>query len=59
MRAGVLRGGRLAVVDVADSQPEPGQLLVRILVCGICGTDLHFVAMRRPSCRSTTSYGPP
>lgn len=43
MRAGVFRNGQLAVVDVTDPRPEPGQLLVRTLACGICGTDLHFV----------------
>jgi threonine dehydrogenase-like Zn-dependent dehydrogenase len=43
MRAGVFHNGQLAVVDVADPQPEPGQLLVRTLACGICGTDLHFL----------------
>jgi threonine dehydrogenase-like Zn-dependent dehydrogenase len=43
MRAAVFRDGHLAVVDVADPQPESGQLLVRTLACGICGTDLHFM----------------
>lgn len=42
MRACVLRDGQLAVTEVADPHPEPGQLLVRTLACGICGTDLHF-----------------
>jgi threonine dehydrogenase-like Zn-dependent dehydrogenase len=43
MRAGVFHNGEFAVVDVDDPRPEPGQLLVRTLVCGICGTDLHFI----------------
>ncbi len=43
MRAAVFRDGHLAVVDVADPRPESGQLLVRTLACGICGTDLHFI----------------
>jgi threonine dehydrogenase-like Zn-dependent dehydrogenase len=42
MRAGVFHNGKLAVVDVADPRPGPGQLLVRTLACGICGTDIHF-----------------
>jgi len=43
MRAGVLHDARLATVDVAAPQPKAGQLLVRTLACGVCGTDLHFV----------------
>jgi threonine dehydrogenase-like Zn-dependent dehydrogenase len=29
--------------DVADPRPEPGQVLVDVKACGICGSDLHFV----------------
>ncbi len=31
------------VDDTDDPRPETGQMLVRILACGICGSDLHFV----------------
>ena len=31
------------VDDVPDPQPELGQVLVRNLACGICGSDLHFL----------------
>jgi threonine dehydrogenase-like Zn-dependent dehydrogenase len=44
MRSVVLRQGRLVVRDdVADPQPGPGQVLVDVKACGICGSDLHFV----------------
>jgi threonine dehydrogenase-like Zn-dependent dehydrogenase len=43
MRACVMRQGQLVVDDVDDPKPEEGQLLVRILACGICGSDLHFL----------------
>ena len=43
MRAAVMRGGELVVDDVADPVPGPGQVLVRTLACGICGSDLHFL----------------
>ena len=43
MQACVMRQGRLVVDDVPDPRPEFGQLLVRILDCGICGSDLHFL----------------
>ncbi len=44
MHAAVLRGGRLQVDDVPAPEPGPGQVLVRTLACGICGSDLHAVA---------------
>ncbi len=44
MRACVMRQGRLVVDDTEDPRPETGQMLVRILACGICGSDLHFLA---------------
>jgi 2-desacetyl-2-hydroxyethyl bacteriochlorophyllide A dehydrogenase len=28
--------------DVPEPQPGPGQVLVGVTACGICGTDLHF-----------------
>jgi 2-desacetyl-2-hydroxyethyl bacteriochlorophyllide A dehydrogenase len=43
MRAAVLRGGRMVYRDdVADPVPGPGQVLVDVKACGICGSDLHF-----------------
>ena len=40
MRAAVLsRPGVLDVVDVAPPTPGSGEVLVRVAVCGVCGTD--------------------
>jgi threonine dehydrogenase-like Zn-dependent dehydrogenase len=41
MRAAIMRGGTLVVDDVPDPSPGPGQILVRTVACGICGSDLH------------------
>ncbi len=41
MKAVVRRAGRLVCDEVADLTPGPGQVLVRTLACGICGSDLH------------------
>lgn len=41
MRAAVMREKRIVVDEVPDPQPGPGQVLVRTLACGICGSDLH------------------
>jgi (R,R)-butanediol dehydrogenase/meso-butanediol dehydrogenase/diacetyl reductase len=42
MRAVVVAGPRrLAVEEVPDPRPEPGQVVLRVAACGICGSDLH------------------
>lgn len=41
MRAVVMRGSGLVVDTVPDPEPGPGEVLVRTLACGICGSDLH------------------
>jgi threonine dehydrogenase-like Zn-dependent dehydrogenase len=43
MRAAVLNGGEVLVRDdVPEPVPGPGQVLVQVTACGICGSDLHF-----------------
>lgn len=43
MRAAVLRDGRMVLRDdVPEPVPGPGQVLVGVKACGICGSDLHF-----------------
>ncbi len=45
MRASVLRDGRMVLRDdVPEPVPGPGQVLVAVRSCGICGSDLHFAA---------------
>src|SRR5262249_33309582 len=41
MRAAVMRNRKLVVADVPVPEPGPGEVLVRTLSCGICGSDLH------------------
>jgi threonine dehydrogenase-like Zn-dependent dehydrogenase len=41
MRAAVVRDKRLIVADVPVPEPGPGEVLVKSLACGICGSDLH------------------
>lgn len=36
-------GERLRLVDRPIPEPGPGQVLVRVSVCGVCRTDLHLV----------------
>jgi threonine dehydrogenase-like Zn-dependent dehydrogenase len=42
MRAAVMRGDRFAVEDRPMPTPGPGNVLVRVRACGICGSDLHY-----------------
>lgn len=41
MRAAVFRQGSIVVDTLPDPVPAKGQVLVRTLACGICGSDLH------------------
>ncbi|MGH9078496.1 MAG: zinc-dependent alcohol dehydrogenase [Acidimicrobiales bacterium] len=44
MSAAVYVGdGRLTVKEVPVPDPGPGELLVEVAACGICGSDLHLV----------------
>lgn len=43
MRAVALEaGGRLVLVDRPEPEPGPGQVVVAVDRCGICGSDLHL-----------------
>lgn len=41
MRAAIANSGTLRVADIDDPIPGPGEALVRVKACGICGSDLH------------------
>jgi threonine dehydrogenase-like Zn-dependent dehydrogenase len=41
MRAAVMRSNRLVVAEIPLPEPGPGEVLVKTLACGICGSDLH------------------
>jgi threonine dehydrogenase-like Zn-dependent dehydrogenase len=41
MRATVMRNRQLVVADLPTPEPGPGEVLVKTLACGICGSDLH------------------
>jgi len=43
MRAAVMRGGTLVADELPDPEPRRGEVLVRTLACGICGSDLHVL----------------
>ncbi len=41
MKAAIFRGGDIVVDTLPEPVPDEGQVLVRTLACGICGSDLH------------------
>jgi threonine dehydrogenase-like Zn-dependent dehydrogenase len=41
MRAAIFRNGEIVVDRMEDPKPGAGQVLVKTLACGICGSDLH------------------
>jgi propanol-preferring alcohol dehydrogenase len=45
MRAMVLEAAQtpLQLAEIADPEPAAGQLLLHVLACGVCRTDLHIV----------------
>ncbi len=46
MKAAVLRsanGAALEVMEVPTPSPGPGEVLVRVVGCGMCHTDLHYL----------------
>ena len=44
MKAAIFDGPRrpLLIEEIADPVPGPGDLVVRVMACGICGSDLHL-----------------
>ncbi len=41
-RPGPIEGGPLELVERPDPVPGPGELRIRVAVCGVCRTDLHI-----------------
>lgn len=50
MRAVVTTGpGETAVADVPDPEAGPGEVLVEVASCGLCGTDMHILDGELPA----------
>ncbi len=57
MRAVAARSGELRLVDVDRPEPVEGEALVRVLACGICGSDLHFMQFGEEMMRASRESG--
>ncbi|NIB38026.1 zinc-binding dehydrogenase [Pseudomaricurvus alkylphenolicus] len=42
MQAAIIRDKQFWIEDIPTPQPGPGQVLVKVLSCGICGSDIHL-----------------
>ncbi len=42
MQAVVCQNSQLRVVDLPEPEPGPGQVLLEVVRCGICGSDIHL-----------------
>jgi D-arabinose 1-dehydrogenase-like Zn-dependent alcohol dehydrogenase len=40
-------GRNPVLTEVPDPKPGPGEVLVAMRACGICGSDVHIVECRR------------
>jgi threonine dehydrogenase-like Zn-dependent dehydrogenase len=54
-----MRGKQLVVEDVADPVPKSGELLVKTVACGICGSDLHTLQHGDPMVQMSVESGAP
>ena len=57
MRAVAARAGRLELVDIPRPEPGEGEVLVRLLACGICTSDVHFLAHGEDFVRTSVESG--
>jgi propanol-preferring alcohol dehydrogenase len=63
MKASILRApapvhtNPLEYTNVPDPKPGPGQILVRVKMCGVCRTDLHVVEGELPQRKSPVIPG--
>ncbi|GAA4832494.1 hypothetical protein GCM10023201_20610 [Actinomycetospora corticicola] len=44
MRSVLMQDREVRVAEVPDPEPGPGEVVVDVLACGVCGSDLHCVA---------------
>src|SRR5262245_42802491 len=59
MRAAVMRGRKLVVDEIPAPVPGPGQVRVRTLACGICGSDLHALRFADRMVEASVRAGSP
>lgn len=56
MRAAVMNSWELRIDDIAVPTPGSGQVLTKVLSCGICGSDLHLLHHGAEARRVATEF---
>ena len=59
MRAAVMRNKEIVVDTLPDPVPGSGEVLVKTLACGICGSDLHMLHHAEKMMASMRDTGAP
>jgi len=59
MRAAVMRRRELVIDTVPDPVPQEGEVLVKTLACGICGSDLHMLKYAEQMAAASQEAGMP
>jgi threonine dehydrogenase-like Zn-dependent dehydrogenase len=59
MRAAVMRDAKIVVDTVPEPEPRAGEILVRTLACGICGSDLHALKHGESMVEASLEAGAP
>jgi propanol-preferring alcohol dehydrogenase len=57
MKAAVLDGRTLLVREVPRPEPKPGFVLLKVVACGVCRTDLHIAEGDLPALRTNLIPG--
>ena len=59
MQAAVLRNKTIVLDEVDRPAPGPGEVLIRVESCGICGSDLHFASHGEEMLQANRDMGLP
>lgn len=59
MQAAVLRNQSIVLDEIERPTPGPGEVLIRIESCGICGSDLHFASHGEEMLQANRDMGLP
>jgi len=57
MKAAIMRDARLVVDTISRPEPATGEVLVKTLACGICGSDLHALKFGQQMVETSKATG--